>query len=274
MDDRHARPFLLAEDGTRVGMLECKNPANTSEWGREGSGDIPLKYRYQTHHQMQVLGMREDHVAAHLHGDVRIYKITYDSEFAQEMVAVQRAFWCEHVLPARARIADQLGAAPQDPSTKGAWREQALSLVIDLAPPALDVADARLLHPKASAELTLSADAQFRQDVVEIITREQAVKSHENAIAAIKGRLAERMKTAEVAQCGREKLISYTNTTGARRVDIALIKERHPDIAAECTVQAAPSRPFIIVQAFRKQIEAQLQKDVLPQREQPLERAG
>ena len=108
--------FLLSEDGTRVGMLECKNPANTSEWGREGSADIPLKYRYQTHHQMQVLSLREDHVAAHIHGDVRIYKITYDPQFAQEMVQGQRAFWCDHVVPARERIQTQLEPPPADPA--------------------------------------------------------------------------------------------------------------------------------------------------------------
>jgi len=266
--------LLLDALARRVGILECKNPANTAEWGREGSQDIPLKYRYQTHHEMQVSGFREIYVAAHLHGDVRIYRVTYDGAFAQEMIAGQRVFWCEHVLPARERVAAQLPAPPTQAVALAQWREQARSLVIDLAPPALDVADARLLHPKAAAELTHAADAQFRADVIEIITREHAIDAHERAIAELKGRLGDRMGQAELAQCGREKLICFKSIAGARRVDIGLLRERHPDIAAQCTVQAEPSRPLQIERAFRKQIEGELARPLQPERDTGLERAG
>ena len=103
VDDRHARPFLLAEDGTRVGMLECKNPAKRRV-GREGYFAI---FRSSTATRPITRCKSSDSARI---TSPRTSTGTCASTRSRTILSlpkrwwVQRAFWCDHVLPARARI--------------------------------------------------------------------------------------------------------------------------------------------------------------------------
>lgn len=96
-------PFMIADvDRLVVGEdagLECKTASayNTDKWK---DGNIPLHYIMQCYHYMAVTGKRTWYIAAVILGREFTYrKLVWDDDLITQMVAVEKNFWENHVLP-------------------------------------------------------------------------------------------------------------------------------------------------------------------------------
>lgn len=95
-------PFMLADvDRLIVGEdagLECKtaSPYNDNKWK---DGQIPPHYLIQCLHYMAVTGKREWYIAVVILGsDFKYQKITWNEEVIEKLIAVEEAFWNQHVV--------------------------------------------------------------------------------------------------------------------------------------------------------------------------------
>lgn len=95
-------PFMLANvdrliSGENMG-LECKTASayNADKW----TGDsVPAHYEIQCHHYMAVTGAEAWYLAVLIMGREFKYKrIDRDEELIQNLIAIEREFWEEHVL--------------------------------------------------------------------------------------------------------------------------------------------------------------------------------
>lgn len=100
-----AHPFMLChldgltDDGQCI--VECKTASAyvASEWGDEGTDEIPDSYKIQVHHQMIVTGIYWADVPVLLGGNkFRIYTVQYDPELAKIIINKEKDFWNNHVL--------------------------------------------------------------------------------------------------------------------------------------------------------------------------------
>lgn len=95
-------PFMLANvDRVIVGQdagLECKT-ANAYQADKWKDGKIPPHYLLQCLHYMAVTGKRTWYIAVVILGIGFQYRqIHWDDRVIQKLIAVERAFWTEHVL--------------------------------------------------------------------------------------------------------------------------------------------------------------------------------
>lgn len=95
-------PWMIADvDRLIVGEdagLECKtvNAYSSDKWK---DGDIPLHYMMQCYHYMAVTGKRTWYIAAIVFGQKFIYrKITWDDAIIEQLIAIEGAFWKNHIL--------------------------------------------------------------------------------------------------------------------------------------------------------------------------------
>ena len=97
--------FMIADiDRLIVGQdagLECKTASayNSDKWK---DGQIPPHYLLQCLHYMAVTGKREWYIAVVILGRDFLYqKITWDDEVIQKLIAIEKAFWNQHILTGR-----------------------------------------------------------------------------------------------------------------------------------------------------------------------------
>lgn len=96
-------PFMLADVdrlvvGTGAG-LECKTASayNGDKWK---DGQVPPHYLIQCLHYMAVTGRREWYIAVVILGvGFRYQKIVWDDGMIGKLIAVEQAFWNQHVVP-------------------------------------------------------------------------------------------------------------------------------------------------------------------------------
>lgn len=98
-----AYPFMLADvDRLVVGEdagLECKT-CNAFQAGNWKDGQIPPHYLIQCLHYMAVTGKRTWYIAVVILGSgFRYQKITWDDQVIGTLIAIEEAFWNQHVLP-------------------------------------------------------------------------------------------------------------------------------------------------------------------------------
>lgn len=90
-------PFMLATvDGltTDGRVLEIKTARGGSEWGEEGTDQIPENYLLQTQHYMAVTGLHVTDVAVLIGGsDFRIYEVPANYELQEMIIEAEAEFW-------------------------------------------------------------------------------------------------------------------------------------------------------------------------------------
>lgn len=96
-------PFMLADvDRLIVGQdagLECKTASaySADKWKDR---EIPPHYLLQCCHYMAVTGKREWYIAVVILGrEFKYAKITWDDEMIENLLAIERDFWNNHVVP-------------------------------------------------------------------------------------------------------------------------------------------------------------------------------
>lgn len=98
-----AHPFMIADvDRLIVGEdagLECKtaNAYNADKWK---DGEVPLHYLMQCCHYMAVTGRSAWYIAVVILGqEFKYAKIDRDNDLIAKLIAIEEAFWNNHVVP-------------------------------------------------------------------------------------------------------------------------------------------------------------------------------
>jgi putative phage-type endonuclease len=91
-------PFMLATPDaitTQPDLIECKNTNvfDASDWGQEGSDEIPNTALCQVQHQMAVTGLTLVWVPVMIRGRFRCYKVPRNDRFISGLVEQEREFW-------------------------------------------------------------------------------------------------------------------------------------------------------------------------------------
>ena len=96
-------PFMIADvDRLIVGEdagLECKtaNAYNADKWK---DGDVPLHYLMQCCHYMAVTGRSAWYIAVVILGqEFKYARIDRDDDLIAKLIAIEEAFWNQHVIP-------------------------------------------------------------------------------------------------------------------------------------------------------------------------------
>ncbi len=94
--------FMIADvDRLIVGQdagLECKT-ASAYSYDQWKDGQIPTHYLIQCLHYMAVTGKREWYIAVVILGKAFLYqKITWNDEVIKKLIAIEEAFWSQHII--------------------------------------------------------------------------------------------------------------------------------------------------------------------------------
>lgn len=94
--------FLIANvDGIvphKKMIVEFKTASIATDWGEEGTDEIPLTYKYQVAHYLHVLDYDVAQIAVLFRGNqFRLYEYKRDLDFEKAMVEKETHFWNEYV---------------------------------------------------------------------------------------------------------------------------------------------------------------------------------
>jgi putative phage-type endonuclease len=201
--------------GEKIG-LECKTASAYLKdlWSGE---DVPMEYLLQVQHYLAVTGYEAWYIAVLIGGNTFVYKrIERDDELIEQLIAIEKNFWENHVLAG--------------------------------VPPVLDGSEAsgellKKMHPIAEegteTELPLEADELLEQ----LDIAKADVKAAEERVAEIENRLKAMLGDYE-AGLARHYQVTWKNVT-SRRIDSKALKAEHPDIY-EKFVKQSISRRFSV----------------------------
>lgn len=214
--------FGIAEhDGVfeveNLAVLECKIDGGSDEWGDDGTDEIPVHYRCQVLWQMDTLGVTTGYVACLLwqKRKVRVYELTMDAQ-AQADLKIMRS--------GARRFLERIDhgdepAVDWRPATTGALRT---------------------LHPTVTDE-DVPISTQLAGWYMAACRNE---KRAEQKKALYANRILRALGTARRAvDPGRGgQAIATRQVYDQKRVSSALVRERYPAVAAECSTTSTVSK--------------------------------
>lgn len=194
-------------DGQPSALLECKWVAHSWDgWGEQGTDEIPVYYRAQCLWQLDVLGVNEVHVAALGPTGFRAYRVERDEDDLALMRKAGEEF--------HRRLTEN-----DPPDLDG---HTATLGTLKRLHPSVGEGDVQISHTLADEYRKARADrkdAEARLDVCEAQLR--------NALGSDYHRVV----------CGDERVATRSVFT-TRRIDSAALRERYPEVAAECTTES------------------------------------
>jgi putative phage-type endonuclease len=216
-------PFLIANPDRLIigqkGVLECKTSSSykNSEWGEDGTDEIPTEYLLQVAHYRYVLEADFVDIAVLIGGnDYRQYRYVENKNLESKMLDKLTAFWKE-------RVEKKI---PPEPTTR---REIETML--------------------QATDRVLEADDELEKDLCEIAKLSDEKSKLEESIDKIKDRVCVRIGDASkvVSKLG-EKICSYSEVV-SKRFNTSLFKKEHP-AEYEQYQQPSKSRQLRINNAF------------------------
>jgi putative phage-type endonuclease len=209
--------FMLANvDRLIVGLdvgLECKTASAYMKELWEGE-EVPMQYLLQCQHYMAVTGYQAWYIAVLIGGNTFVHKrIERDDELIEQLIAIEKDFWENHVLAG--------------------------------IPPVLDGSEAseellKKMHPMAEegteTELPLEADELLEQ--LDVAKKE--AKAASERVSEIENRLKAMLGDHE-AGLARHYQVTWKNVT-SRRIDSKALKAEHPDIYEKFAKQSISRR--------------------------------
>lgn len=229
-DDEH--PCLLANiDRDIVGqsaILECKTTGafNTSDWGEDGTDEVPFPYILQCQHYLRVTGCDLAHLAVLIGGrDFRMYAILRNEDLIASMVAKCVAFWTDNV-------------------------------IAQIPPPPINSADIEAMYRDGGHEGRVIANDETIALAIELA----GIKETEKEIQGRKEEVESRIKLAigdaqELIRAHDNKtLVSWKSTT-SKLFDTKAFKEAHTDLYMEYAKESSSRRLLLKTAAFGKDSE-------------------
>jgi putative phage-type endonuclease len=177
---------LICAPGTHIphAILEAKTSRDAEGWGEQGTAQIPVHYRAQCLHYMDVIGVRRCHVAVLCAGsEYREYVVDYDETEAQLL------------RDAGARFMDDLARGVR-PDIDG---HSATYQAIREIPEGLDPID---------IEITTELRDRFH-------AAQDAAWAAEDELTACKGELLDAIGTGQRAVCERARVATRTVRNGS-----------------------------------------------------------
>lgn len=220
-------PWMLANiDRDIIGEdagLECKTTSQNTKFKLD-DGEIPPHYYWQSMHYMAVTGAKTWYVAILVYTKgFYVFRVDRDEDAIRQLIEAEKDFWENHV------------AVKVPPLPTGADADDD---AIDAIYPTGEISDVAMDLSDLNDTLDLRAFKVKERDAIqeEIDKIDQTIK------------LA--MGTFDRAFSGDWR-IKWTNTS-SNRVDTKLLKEKYPQIAAECT-KTTTSRRFTVGEAKSKE---------------------
>jgi len=215
--DQH-ESFSWKPGDSRTRVLECKTASvfNRSEWGDDGSSEVPAAYLLQCVWYMAVTGCEEADLAALIgNNDFRVFTIKRDLELECLVLDHAKKFWFDHVL----------AKSP---------------------PPAKSIADAQLLHPKESIGSQLEVTPELLLTFKEYIEKSAQLKSITTECERLKAEILCYMGGAEKLTRSGKTIATWKCAKASHRIDSKALAEAHPDIAANFTCSVLGARRFLV----------------------------
>jgi putative phage-type endonuclease len=197
-------PFLTANPDRLIyhehAVLECKNASSfkSSEWGPEGTDEIPVEYLLQSAHYRFVMNLDYVAIAVLLGGNTyRQYRYVENKDLEERMVGKLIQFWKENVEPKR------------EPVPKTRRDVEALLRPSD-----------RILEVDKNLKATFERLSECKRDK----------KQLENEISKLEDEICVGLGEASVAVDDKgEKICTYKNVS-SQKFDSSLFKKEHEDI--------------------------------------------
>lgn len=197
-------------------ILECKtaNQNKASEWGMEGTEQIPQGYLYQVAYYAAITGSNRVDIAVLIGGqDFRIYRYDKDLELETKLVRVAKKFWQQHV---------EAGVPPKPKNEQ----------------------DTAKLYPKANG-LEVRADNIVLNKVQVLQDLKAREKSLAEEIAELQVYIKDYMQDGEsLIDEGGKLCATWKNRAGGTRLDTKKLQDNYADIYRECSKQSNSYRVF------------------------------
>ena len=198
-----------------VAVAEYKSDGGSDEWGEPGTDEIPVHYRCQVLWQMDVMGVDRGYVACLRIRDWKLltYELRMDDD-AREDLKLMRG----EALGFLDRVAHQ------DPPDVD-WRAATTSAL-------------KTLYPGVGEDREVLIGRQLAISYRAALRRYDKAKQRKDEMT---NRVLEEMGTAEYALDARTgEKIATRSVSHPKRVSVTLVREKYPDIAAECTPESKP----------------------------------
>ena len=202
-------------------LLECKTASvfNRTEWGQEGSDQIPSAYLMQCAWYLAITRCEVADVAVLLgNNDFRIYQVKRDLELEDLLLMHAQKFWSDHVL----------SMSPPNPITPQ---------------------DAAVLFPKNKPGSEVEANAQIYQTLEQFREKLSHASSLNTECERLKTEILTYMGHSERLSFGGKTLATWKCTNPSQRIDTKALAAAHPDIAANFTYETLSSRRFLLKDA-------------------------
>ncbi len=199
-------------------LLECKTASafSASQWGCEGTDQIPHAYLVQCAWYTTLTGCSQAHLAVMLgNSDLRIYTVVHDPLLGDRLVRAALEFWDEHVMAG--------------------------------VPPALKTRDDVLaLHPKETPGLEFEADPTTLSQLRRLQRIQGLSKKLEDESQRVRDQLALSMGPAEFLRHNGRTLGTFRSGSTIKRVDITRLRRERPDVVSEYLVKSSPQRRLML----------------------------
>lgn len=201
--------LIVDADGQPIAGLEIKTSSRYDDWGADGTDEIPTEYLLQCQQYMAVVPVDIWRVAVLLGGNrLREYVVRRNERLIDAMIAREVAWWEAHVV---SRV-----PPPGDSQPDIRWMRDAGSTI----------------EADAATSARIELLARLRGEATAIAA---AIEEEEAAVKAY-------MRDASTLTIGDAVAVTW-KTQLALRVDVAAVRKRYPEIAAQC-LRETTSRVF------------------------------
>lgn len=212
-------PWMLANIDRRIvgtnEIIECKTASEYLKGEWEGD-DLPQQYYIQGMHYLAVTGAKAVWFAVKIGGNKFVYKrIERDDEVIADLIAIEKDFWENHVVPG-------------------------------FAPP-IDGSDAssnflaKMFKGNPDSEMLLDTEADLL--IQELEEAKESKKQIDELVKMYENRLKQKLGDVETGKASGH-LVTWKSVSSSR-VDSKLLKSEYPDIY-NAVVKASVSRRFVV----------------------------
>lgn len=212
-----------------IGVIECKTAGDDEHWesgtirpSGHGTGSAPLSYQAQLQWQMGLLGLKIGWLGCYISNMARDFftvEVHFDPAWFGEMVHAADTFWTDNVLGQKIPEHDL-----RHPITEDLLKQEHVEVI------------------RPSVQLPENADEWLRI----YHAAKQRFDAAEADLNAAKNFFRMWTGDAGAGYLGEEKVVSYP-VVPTSKLDVGMVRERHPDVAEECTVKNSHRRLSIRV---------------------------
>ena len=222
----HIDRFVLNDGGTSnndnillpARILECKtaNPFTTSEWGEEGTDQVPMSYLCQCIWYMAITDIHHTDLAVLFgNSDFRIYEIARDLELEELVIQKAKDFWHQYVLK-------------------------------DIPPPISNEQDCQLLFSKSDSNKTVEATHETLELTRRFHILNNEIAAYEKEISQIKQNLMNQIGSAETLIFKENVLATWKAPKPSYRLDTKKLETEHPELCANYKMPIQNSRRLVV----------------------------